>query len=159
MYDRILVPLDGSKTGEAALPVIEELVSKLWPGHKVEVTLFQVVLSTHWVVTAEASVPVPYTEQELRPIKQKAQEYLENTSASLRSKGAIVKTKVSIGRPEEEIIKAAAEINADLIAMSTHGRSGISRWALGSVTDKVLRAGKIPVLTVRVPKGSESMAT
>ena len=64
---------------------------------------------------------------------------------------------MSIGRPEEEIMKATDETNADLIAMSTHGHSGVIRWALGSITDKVLRAEKIPILMVRAPKGWESM--
>ena len=63
-----------------------------------------------------------------------------------------MKTKVGIGSAAEEIIKAADEINADWIAMSTHGRSGISRWAFGSVTDRVLRAENKPVLMVRAPR-------
>jgi len=79
-------------------------------------------------------------------------DYLDKTGENLRSEGAIVKTKVSIGDATEEILKAANEINANLVAMSTHGRSGISRWAFGSVTDRVLRAGTIPILTVRAPK-------
>ena len=49
----------------------------------------------------------------------------------------------------DEIIKAEEDVNADLVAMSTHGRAGISRWGFGSVTDKVLRGGKVPVLMVR----------
>ena len=63
---------------------------------------------------------------------------------------------MGIGDASEEIIKAAEEINADLIAMSTHGRSGLSRWAFGSVTDKVLRrGGRVPILTVRAPNKDE----
>ena len=62
MQERMLVPLDGSKIGEAALPVIEELLTKLSPEVKVEVTLLGVVTSlTHWVVVGEASAPVSYT--------------------------------------------------------------------------------------------------
>ena len=59
-----------------------------------------------------------------------------------------------VGEAADEIVKAADEINADIIAMSTHGRSGLSRWAFGSVTDKVLRGGNKPVLVVRAPKES-----
>ncbi len=157
MFERILVPLDGSKVGEAALPYVEELVAKLAPHHKVEVTLFQAISPQAYYVTAgEASVPVPYTEQELRPIIQRARNYLRKAGEGLKSKGAIVNTKVSAGRAADEILKAADEINADLIAMSTHGRSGLSRWALGSVTDKVLRAGKVPLLTVRAPRARDT---
>ena len=152
MYEKILIPLDGSKVGEAALPVIEELISRLSPELKVEVTLFKVITSlTHWVVAGEASAPVSYTEGELEVIKQKATDYLDKAGEALRSKGAIVNTRVSTGNAAEEILKAADEINAGIIAMSTHGRSGLSRLAFGSVTSKVLRGASVPVLTVRAP--------
>ncbi len=149
MFERILVPLDGSKVGEAALPLVDELVAKLPPELKVEVTLFQVLSPTYYVLAGEAGAPVPYSEIEIEQIKKRAMDYLDKAGESLRSKGAIVKTKVGVGSPSEEINKAADEINADLVAMSTHGRSGLSRWALGSVTDKVLRGGNRPVLMVR----------
>ncbi|MFC2013636.1 universal stress protein [Chloroflexota bacterium] len=152
MYERILVPLDGSKVGEAALPHVEDLVSKLVPKVKVEVTLIQVLSPTHWVVAGEAGAPISYTAEELEQIKQKAMDYLDKAGENLRGEGAIVKTRVSIGDATNEILKATGEINADLVAMSTHGRSGLSRWAFGSVTDRVLRAETIPVLTVRAPK-------
>ena len=156
MYERILVPLDGSKVGEAALPYVEELVSKLSPALKVEVTLFQVVSSlSHWIVAGEASAQIPYTEKEMEQIKRKAMDYLNKAGEGLRSKGAIVKIKVGIGSAADEIIKAADEINTDLIAMSTHGRSGLSRWAFGSVTDRILRGGNTPVLVVRAPTEAE----
>ena len=156
MYEKILVPLDGSKVGEAALPYVEELVSKLSPALKVEVTLFQVVSSlSHWIVAGEASAQIPYTLKEMEQIKRKAMDYLNEAGEGLRSKGAIVKIKVGIGSAADEIIKAADEINTDLIAMSTHGRSGLSRWAFGSVTDRILRGGNTPVLVVRAPTEAE----
>ena len=155
MFERILVPLDGSKVGESALPYIEELVSKLSPEVKVEVTLFQVVTTlTHFVTVREAGTEIPYTEEEMEQIKRKAMDYLSKAGEGLRSKGAIVKCKVGVGKAAEEIIKAADEINADWIAMSTHGRSGLSRWAFGSVTDRVLRGGNKPMLMVRAPRGA-----
>jgi len=150
MYERILVPLDGSKIGEAALPYVEDLVSKLSPQTTVEVTIFQVVSSkSHWVAVGEASAKIAYTKQELELMKQEASDYLDKAGEGLRSKGAVVKTKVSMGNAAEEIIKAADEINAGLVAMSTHGRSGLGRWAFGSVTDRVLRGGNKPVFMVR----------
>jgi nucleotide-binding universal stress UspA family protein len=156
MYERILVPLDGSKLGEAALPFIEELVARLSAPPKVEVTLLQVVSSlSHFVVAGEAGVQVPYTEQEMVAIKKKAMEYLNKFAQGLRDKGATVKVEVGTGDPADEINKIANEINADLVAMSTHGRSGLSRWAFGSVADKVLRGGTKPVLMVRVPGETE----
>jgi len=157
MYERILVPLDGSKVGEAALPHVEELVSKLAPEVKAEVILLQVVSSlTHYVIAGEASVRVPYTEKELEQIKKKTKSYLNKAGESLRSKGATVKTKVAAGKAAEEIIKAADETKANLIAMSTHGRSGFSRLTFGSITDKVLRTGNVPVLVVIAPKDTEN---
>ena len=153
MLERILVPLDGSKVGEAALPCVEDLISRLKPELQIEVTLFQVVSSlTYYVVAGEASARVPYTEKELEAIKQKAIDYLTKTSANLESKGAIIKTKVSTGSAASEIVKAADEMNAGVIAMSTHGRSGLGRWAFGSVTDRVLREANVPILMVRAPK-------
>ena len=159
MSERILVPLDGSKVGETALRYVEELVFGLAPGKKVEVTLFQVVpLLRREVSAGDGGFSIPYTEEEMEPIKQKAMDYLDKAGEALRSKGATVKCAVRVAEggvgAAEEIIKAEGEVNADLVAMSTHGRHGISRWAFGSVTDKVLQGGNVPVLMVRVKKGT-----
>jgi nucleotide-binding universal stress UspA family protein len=67
----------------------------------------------------------------------------------MRAKGIKVKTMISAGHAAEEIIKAAHDTDTNLIAMSTHGLSGLKRWALGSITDKVLHESEIPVLVVR----------
>jgi len=123
MYERVLVPLDGSKVAESVLSHIEELVSKLAPGLKVEVTLFQVLSRIHYVVAEEVSASVRYTEMEMEQIKKQAMGYLDKTGEDLRSKGAIVKCKVGFGKVADEIVKVADEINADLIAMSTHLKS------------------------------------
>jgi nucleotide-binding universal stress UspA family protein len=156
MYERILVPLDGSKVGEGALPHVEELVSKLSPEVKAEVTLLQVVSPlSHYIVAGEAGAQIPYTPQEMAQIKKRAMGYLDKAGEGLRGTKAVVNIKVAVGNAAEEIMKAAEEIKADLIAMSTHGRSGISRWAFGSVTDRVLRGANVPILLVRAPKGIE----
>ena len=158
MYEKILIPLDGSKVGEAALPAIMELVAGLTPNKKVEVTLFRSITQlSYWVLAGEASARVPYTESELEQLKQKAIEYLDKVGEALTSKGATVKTRVNFGDAASEILKAVEETKADLVAMSTHGRSGLRRWAFGSVTEKVLRAAGIPVLTVRAPKETDEI--
>lgn len=150
MYQKILLPLDGSRVGEAAIPVIEELLTKLKPDLKVEVFLVGVITSTtYWVVAGEASAPVQYTDKEMGIIKKNVSDYLEKAGTGLKSKGATVKAIVRVGNAGEEIGKAAEEVGADFIAMSTHGRSGLSRLAFGSVTAKVLRESTVPVLTVR----------
>ena len=153
MKEKILVPLDGSKVGEAALPCVEDLVTKLLPEVKVEVTLIQVLSSlSHYVVAGEATARIPYTEQEIEQMKKKSSQYLRKAGQALRKKGANIKVRVTVGHAADEIIKAADEINADIIAMSSHGRSGLSRWAFGSVTDRVVRGGNKPVLVVKAPK-------
>ncbi len=155
MFERVLVPLDGSKVGEAALPVIERLVEKCGPGVKVEITILGVItLLRHWVVVGEASAPVSYTEDELKLIRQRVSDYLAKTGDSLKNRGVTIKTMVTSGNAADEILKAVDETNADLIAMSTHGRSGLRRLAFGSITDKVLHGSHVPVLMVRAPEGT-----
>jgi nucleotide-binding universal stress UspA family protein len=73
---------------------------------------------------------------------------------SIKKPGVTVNTIVSTGNASEEILKAADETKADLIAMSTHGRSGLRRLAFGSITDKVMHGSKVPVLMVRAPEGT-----
>ncbi len=155
MQQRVLVPLDGSKVGEAALPVIEKLIDMLSPEINLEVTLLGVItMLRHWVVVGEASAPISYSEEEMKLIKQRVTDYLEKTGEALRSQGTVVNTRVSTGNAADEILKAADEINADMIAMSTHGRSGLRRMAFGSITDKILRGAGVPVLVVRAPEGT-----
>ena len=154
MFERILVPLDGSKVGETALPAVEELAQKLTASAKVEVVLLQTITTlTHYVIAGEASTSVPYTEKEVDQIKGKSTEYLENTAQRLRAKGITARPIVTTSNSAaEEIMRVADEEKAGLIAMASHGRHGLSRWAFGSVTDKVLRSSTVPVMIVRVPK-------
>jgi nucleotide-binding universal stress UspA family protein len=155
MFEKVLVPLDGSKVGEAALPVIEQLVTKLAPGAKVEVTLLGVItMLRHWVVVGEASAPVSYTQDELKLIQDRVTNYLTTTGESLKKRGVTISVMVRTGNAADEILKAADEIKADLIAMSTHGRSGLRRLAFGSITDKVMHGSNMPVLMVRAPEGT-----
>ena len=154
MQQKILVPLDGSKVGEAALPFIRKLISTMSPEVKVEVTLLGVVtVLRHWVLAGGANALVYYAEEELKSIRKGVADNLEKTAATLRQQGITVNIIVSTGNAVEEILKTADEIKADMIAMSTHGRSGLSRLAFGSVTDKVLHGAGIPILVVRAPAG------
>ena len=109
-----------------------------------------------WIV-GEASAPVSYTEDELTLIKDRVMNYLETTAESIKLKQVTVKNMVSSGNAAEEILKAAGELDVDLIAMSTHGRSGWRRMAFGSITDKVLRGANVPVLMVRAPEGTANV--
>jgi nucleotide-binding universal stress UspA family protein len=154
MDERILVPLDGSQAGEAALAYVGELLSKLSPEVKAEVILFHVLSAKSVAITSiGGAVELPFTKNQMEETSKTVIDYLDKTGESLRNKGAKATAKVAFGDASEEIIKASEEINANLIAMSTHGRSGISRWAFGSITDKVLRhGGRIPITVVKALK-------
>lgn len=158
MAERILVPLDGSSLGEAALTYVNSFISNLSPGTEVTVVLFHVITTlTHQLDVHSGGVGtviVPYTAEEVENMKQESRMYLTRAAKALQESGVEVKNHIVVGNnPAEEIIKAEQECGCDLVAMSTHGRSGLSRWAFGSVTDKVLRGGSAPVLLVRA--GSE----
>jgi len=150
MHEKILVPLDGSRIGEAALPNVADLACKLAAGADVEVVLLQVISDlTYDFITDDIAAQLPYNETDMEKIKNASQKYLDRLAKPLRDNGIKVATLVTDGHAAEEIIKAAESTGANLIAMSTHGRSGLGRWALGSITDKVLRHSNVPVLTVR----------
>ncbi|MFP4642603.1 MAG: universal stress protein [Dehalococcoidia bacterium] len=158
MHERIIVPLDGSKVGESALPHVEDLVAKLSPEVETEVILLQVLSHVSPAVAGggEATIPdTAYTDRQMEENKKNALDYLNKAGETLRGKGVTVTARVAFGDPSEEIVKAAEEIDVDLIAMSTHGRSGLSRWAFGSVTDKVLRrGGRVPIAMVKATQES-----
>jgi nucleotide-binding universal stress UspA family protein len=133
MFRRILVPLDGSALAEAVLPQATELARL----HGAEVVLLRVESAPDYAVAQAA---------------EEAQHYLKGVAASLRGARVRVSTMVVLsGDAAGEILVQAELTAADLILMSTHGRSGVGRWMLGSVAEKVLRAAVTPVLLVRVP--------
>ncbi len=150
MYERILVPLDGSKIAEAILPNVKDIVSKMSPEIQVEVTLLEVISGmTFNVLTRDRRAQVPLKEQELEKVKKESLEYLEKAASYLRSDAVKVKTMVTVGPIAEEIVNSAHEVKANIIAMSTHGFTGLRKWALGSITEEVLKTSDVPVLIIR----------
>ncbi len=151
MTERILLPLDGSKVGEAALDLVKNVVSSFSPDIEVEITLLQVLTSMkHYVMAGTAGAPIPYTSGELDQIKNAISEYLQEAGKKLMVRpGITIIPRVVTGKAADQILKTAEEINANVIAMSTHGRSGISRLALGSIAERVVHASSCPVLVVR----------
>jgi len=152
--DKILVPLDGSKQGEVVLPHIENIAPKL----KARIYLLKVVepLYHMQLVYDEVAyyggtgmIKIPYTEEEMKPLKAAAEEYIESVSRKLTAEGIKTSYKVKVGSAGEEIIKAEEEMRVDMVAMSTHGHSGFGRWGHGSIADKVLHHGNTPLLLVR----------
>lgn len=144
---KILVPLDGSKLAEAILPYVADLASKL----ETTVVLFQVLQPVEEALVEEGRV-VAYVDELMSQRAAAARKYLDEISARLAADGIAAQVKVAFGSPPEEIIQNAHQLGVDMIAMSTHGRSGVSRWVYGSVADRVLRGSGLPVLLFR-PRG------
>jgi len=157
MTERILMPLDGSTTGESAISYISELISKMSPQEQVEIILLHVIRNRHSIQLkgSVGMVSVPYNNEELDRIKIEAEKYLASVGKRFNQlqQQPDISTIVSASEiPAEEIIRISQETKADLVAMSTHGRGGFSRFAIGSVADKVMRGGHVPVLMVRAPE-------
>jgi nucleotide-binding universal stress UspA family protein len=150
LVKRILVPLDGSKVGEAALPYAVGLAQELGA----ELVLYQVLKHIVLVAAEGATMSSAMYEEEEKHRRASAMAYLEGVRKGVREKGLSISSALGSGPPADQIIDYAEANAIDLIAMSTHGRSGITRWVFGSVTDKVLHAGNTVVLTVRASKNT-----
>lgn len=137
LFARILVPLDGSATAEAVLPQIRRLLLRA----DAELLAFRAedLTGTPMLVYA------PHKDDLFR----RADEYLAAVAGPLREAGARIRKIVREGQPAAAIVQAADHEKATLIAMSTHGRSGLARWTLGSVTERVVRTSPVPVLVLR----------
>jgi nucleotide-binding universal stress UspA family protein len=145
MYSRILIPLDGSKTAEQVLPYARQLAAS----SPTSVELLGVVEMTD-IAGEISATEASYAETLTKDAVRNSTEYLEGLARSFRN--GVVRCRVEQGRPEDVIIAAAAGNKDTLIAMATHGRSGVSRWILGSVTEKVLRGTVNPLLVVHAPQ-------
>jgi len=145
---KILVPLDGSGIGQAAM----DLVTILAPAFGAEVVLIQVVEPVRYLpsVNGMGAYTLPIDDAE---IEADATALLNRRAEGLRQAGITVSTAVKTGAASELIMKYARENNVDLIAMSTHGLSGLTRLVFGSVTEKILQYGTLPVLVVHPPGG------
>lgn len=151
MFDKILVPLDGSKLAECILPYVEELVK----GEKVkEVILFRVCQLPEIPADYPANMPESW-EHHVNEIMHGAQKqcllYLGDVERRLRDLGVKLKIESCLGNAASEIVKCAEKNQVGLIVMASHGRSGVSKWAFGSVAEKVFRSTCVPVLMVRAP--------
>jgi nucleotide-binding universal stress UspA family protein len=150
LINRILLTLDGSELSKLALPVAENLAARL----KVPITLFQM-----------AQIVLPYSDDmnnsvliDIKKLTEFAEEQVKsdigNLETEIRKKGLEVNHNVVAGvSAADEIIDAVKKTGADLIVMSTHGRSGVTRWVLGNVAERVLRHSEVPVLLVNARAG------
>ena len=143
-YHRALVPLDGSPLAEAVIP---SFLMKIARPLDLEVVLVQVVepLPPPAVDTAPV-IALDTTDQG----QAEADRYLTSVAGDLIRQGLRVQTLVRVGAPAEQIVEAAREAGADLIAMTTHGRSGLGRMFFGSVAESVLHQSPVPMFLMRV---------
>jgi nucleotide-binding universal stress UspA family protein len=143
---RILAPLDGSDIGEAALPYAETIATN----SRASVSLLQIISPPG---TIEANLlGGPDWRKFIKAMHDAGENYLKGVAQRLSSMGIKVTYEVATGDPADKIVEYAADKQISLIAMSTHGRTGVARWVLGSVADKILHGARIPVLLVRSPK-------
>lgn len=140
---RILVPLDGSPLAEQVLPQAAAIARAIGA----ELVLLRVLtLLTSLTYSGEWYMPL---DSVIETARQEARLYLDRVAEDLTAQGIKVSVAVQAGGVANAIIEYADANEIDLIAMSTHGRTGLARWALGSVADRVLRAGVNPLLLVR----------
>ncbi len=153
MFERILVPLDGSKFSEQAFPYAFEVAKRFGA----EIALLQVISPTPFI---SASMPIieagPVFTEPLAQAAQKqdrlnasrASRYLQKKQQEVAEQGLKASRLVVIGVPADSILKICQQQKIDLIVMTTHGRSGLKRAFVGSVADKIIRDSGIPVLTI-----------
>lgn len=143
MFDHILVPLDGSEFGESALPHAVELAKKF----DAKITLVRILES----VSTLFAVEDPALFQDIRYASAgQAERYLNEVKQRFDDQDV----EIGIHYTDKSdvagaIIDSIEDLKADMIAMSTHGRTGIDRWMFGSIAEKVLRHAPVPVLLIR----------
>ena len=141
---RIVVPLEGLPLAEQILPHAKKLAQAYG---KAEILLFHSIPAFPVILVPVQTANLK--KQWLELSHQEAQSYFANLVNELRAEGHTVQFTIRVGMPAQEILEYAAEVDADLIMMTTHARDGLNRFLLGSVTGKVVRAGQLPVMVVR----------
>ena len=144
MFSKILTPLDGSEAGEAILPYIKELASQF----DTEVTLFQTIEPGQHVFTVGGLSYISFPEPEVDALIARAKQYLKKTGRKMAENRATVRYEVKRGNAAHEIIKYADETKTQLVAFSSQRHSGTGHH--DNITHKILQAGHIPLLLVRV---------
>lgn len=142
MYRKILVPLDGSKVAEGVLPHAKSLAYS----EGAELILLNVAANP----AADFAFSDPGLAQDsIREQEEGSKKYMDRVENDLKAAGFRTSTLLRIGSVAEVILEVAEELQADVIAMSTHGRTGPARWLLGSIAERVVHNSKVPVLLIR----------
>lgn len=141
----VILPLDGSATAEAAIPHAVEMAKLLGVG----ISLVRSVSPASYADAFVEYMPDGF-ERLVEEAREDAEEYLDGVATRIRDQGVSeVRTEALIGNAGSTIVDLARAAEDPLVVMATHGRSGIGRWVLGSVADRVVRHGPGPVLVVR----------
>jgi len=138
MYDRILVPLDGSELAEVSLPYAEEIAARLGSS----ITL---IYLSHSEKDPSYRMHKIYLDNVLDSTTKEIKKLLKGSPEEAKIESAIL-----VGHPAEEIVKHADKEDIGLIVIATHGRSGIKQWPMGSVASKIITATRRPIMLIRV---------
>lgn len=141
MYKKILVPLDGSKLAEAALPHAVTIAKS--EGAEVILLRIPMIPATEFF-TREPSIAIKIQEDE----EANAKKYLNMKLDELKKEHIPASIMILEGSVPDTILGIAEETHSDMIVMSTHGRTGIQRWLMGSVADRVVHHAHIPVMLI-----------
>ena len=147
MYKNILAPLDGSELSECSL----DHVTAVAKGCQVPNVILLHVVEPHDRYAGYTGISQEMLGEIRKELRTNTEDYLAKVVDKLKKKGINAKTAVVEGKPSDEILNYADKNQADLIIMSTHGSSGLTRWAFGSVADKVIRHSPVPVLVIAPP--------
>jgi nucleotide-binding universal stress UspA family protein len=154
MYEKILIPLDGSDLAEQALPHAVEVANAFGS----DVHIVHIVMR-YMGGMMPYEVEYQLSESLREAALHEAHEYLNRIAETYKSKFNMpIHTKVIEGVVSDAILDFADFQGIDLIVMATHGRSGVSRWVFGSVAERVLRASKCPVFLIRAASEEEDKA-
>ncbi|MEI6186579.1 MAG: universal stress protein [Dehalococcoidia bacterium] len=145
MYQKIMVPLDGSQVAECVIPHIETIAGKA----DTNVELVTVIEPLEIPTRGQIAI----SDDEIKQIdaegKKEAHKYLDQVCLRLKQAGVNARVVLLTGRAADSLVRYANNNDVDLIIMATHGRSGISKMFWGSVAEKILRATTIPVLLIK----------
>lgn len=143
MIEKVLVPLDGSELAEQALHTVPRLFGS------VELLLFRVMSPPDVAISAYLPDTARTTREMTQAREGAAEAYLAAQREAVEGEAVSVETEAEFSHdPAREIVRLAEERGCDVIVMSTHGRSGLTRALVGSVTDRVLRRSSVPVVVV-----------
>ena len=158
MYNKILVPLDGSQFAECSLEHVKDIAKGCRVAEVFLLTVIEPVRTPgYWTANREQALEMGRDlEKSRKLLRGEAEDYLSKAAENLKKEGLIVQTVAIEGLENKQVADIILDYvqsnNIDMIVMSTHGRSGITRWAMGSVADKIVRSATIPVMTM-APKG------